>query len=35
MRKFEAEAELGKIVGPLNATQSSRRDDRVPLQWFV
>ena len=35
MRKFEAEAELGKIVSPLNATQSSRRDDRVPLQWFV
>jgi integrase len=35
MRKFEAEAELLKIVSPLNATQSSRRDDRVPLRWFV
>jgi integrase len=35
MRKFEAQAELAKIVGPLNATQSSRRDDRVPLKWFV
>lgn len=35
MRKFEAEAELAKIVSPLNATQSSRRDDRVPLRWFV
>jgi integrase len=35
MRKFEAEAELGKIVSPLNATQSSRRDDRVSLRWFV
>ncbi len=35
MRKFEAEAELGKILSPLNATQSSRRDDRVPLRWFV
>jgi len=35
MRKFEAEAELAKIVSPLNATQTSRRDDRVPLSWFV
>jgi integrase len=35
MRKFEAEAELGKILSPVNATQSSRRDDRVPLRWFV
>jgi integrase len=33
--KFEAEAELQKIIAPLNATQSSRRDDRVPLSWFV
>ena len=35
MRKFEAEAALVKIVSPLNATQSSRRDDRVSLRWFV
>lgn len=35
MRKFEAEAELGKILSPVNATQSSRRDDRVPLRWFI
>src|SRR5207245_10283039 len=35
MRKFEAEAELAKIVSPLNAMQTSRRDDRVPLSWFV
>jgi len=35
MRKFEAQEELGKIVGPLNANRSSRRDDRVTLQWFV
>jgi integrase len=35
MRKYEAEAELAKIVSPLNATQTSRRDDRVPLSWFV
>src|SRR5437879_5184614 len=35
MRKFEAEDELVKIVGPVNATHSSRRDDRVPLRWFV
>ena len=35
MRKFEAGEELAKIVGPLNATQSTRRDDRVPLRWFV
>ncbi len=35
MRKFEAEQELTKIVSPLNAIQSSRRDDRVPLSWFV
>lgn len=35
MRKFEAEEELAKIVAPLNATQSSRRDDRVTLEWFV
>ena len=34
MRKFEAEEEIVKIVAPLNATQSSRRDDRVPLRWF-
>ena len=35
MRKFEAEEELAKIVAPLNATQSSRRDDRVTVEWFV
>lgn len=35
MRKFEAKEALGKIVAPLNATQSTRRDDRVPLRWFV
>lgn len=35
MRKFEAEQELDKIVAPLNAVQTSRRDDRVPLRWFV
>jgi integrase len=35
MRKFEATQELAKIVNPLNATQSSRRDDRVSLKWFV
>jgi len=35
MRKFEAEAVLVKIVSPLNATHSSRRDDRVSLRWFV
>jgi integrase len=35
MRKFEAEEALAKIVAPLNATQSSRRDDRVSLAWFV
>jgi integrase len=35
MRKVEAEEELGKILGPVNATQTSRRDDRVPLPWFV
>ena len=35
MRKFEAKQDLGKIVDPLNATQSTRRDDRVPLSWFV
>ena len=34
MRKFEAEQEIVKIVAPLNATQSSRRDDRVSLRWF-
>jgi hypothetical protein len=35
IRKFEAEEELLKIVSPLNATRSSRRDDRVSLRWFV
>jgi integrase len=35
MRKFEAKEALDKIVAPLNATQSTRRDDRVPLRWFV
>jgi integrase len=35
MRKFEAKQALGKIVDPLTATQSTRRDDRVPLSWFV
>jgi len=35
MRKFEAEEELKKLVAPLNASQSSRRDDRVSLRWFV
>jgi integrase len=35
VRKFEAEAELAKIVSPLNATQTSRRDDRVSLRWFA
>jgi integrase len=35
MRKFEAEGELLKIVSPLNATRSLRRDDRVSLRWFV
>lgn len=35
MRKFEATQELAKIVSPLNATQSSMRDDRVSLRWFV
>ena len=32
MRKFEAESELLKIVSPLNATRSLRRDDRVSLR---
>jgi len=35
MRKFEAKEALGKILAPVNATQTSRRDDRVPLRWFV
>lgn len=35
MRKFEAEGELQKILSPVNATQSSRKDDRVSLRWFV
>jgi integrase-like protein len=35
MRKFEAEDELRKRVAPVNATQSTRRDDRVSLRWFV
>jgi hypothetical protein len=35
MRKFEAREALNKIVSPLNATQTSRRDDRVSLRWFV
>jgi integrase len=35
MRKFEAEQELDKILAPVNATQTSRRDDRVPLRWFT
>jgi hypothetical protein len=35
MRKFAAEGELLKIVSPLNATRSLRRDDRVSLRWFV
>jgi integrase len=35
MRKFEAEEQLLKILSPLNATQSSRRDDKVSLRWFV
>ncbi len=34
-RKFEAKEALNKIVSPLNATQTSRRDDRVSLRWFV
>jgi len=33
MRKFEAGEELAKIVGPLNATQSTRRDDRGPGEY--
>lgn len=35
MRKFEAREALDKIVSPINATQTSRRDDRVSLRWFV
>ncbi|MGH9504803.1 MAG: tyrosine-type recombinase/integrase [Terriglobales bacterium] len=35
MRKFEAKEALSKIVGRLNAIQSSHRDDRVPFSWFV
>jgi integrase len=35
LRKFEAKQELAKILNPLNAMQSSRRDDRVPLRWFI
>ena len=35
MRKFEAQRELNKILGPVNAEQTSRRDDRVSLAWFV
>lgn len=33
-RKFEAKEALNKIVSPLNAAQTSRRDDRVSLRWF-
>ena len=35
MRKYEAAQELTKILAPINATQGSRRDDRVSLKWFV
>jgi integrase len=35
MRKFEAKEELNKILTPVNATQTARRDDRVPLRWFT
>ena len=35
MAKFKAKEELDKIIAPLNASQSSRRDDRVSLRWFV
>lgn len=35
MRKFQADEALSKIVAPLNAMQSSRRDNRVPLSWFI
>ena len=35
MRKFEAQQELNKILTPVNAEHTSRRDDRVSLTWFV
>ena len=35
MRKFEAQQELDKILAPVNAGQTSRRDNRVSLAWFV
>ena len=34
-RKFEARQKLSEILGPLNSTHSSRRDDRVSLRWFM
>jgi integrase len=35
MAKFEATEELNKILSPVNNRQTSLRDDRVLLRWFV
>ncbi len=35
MRKFEAEAELARLMVSVNGKTALQRDDRVSLRWFV